>query len=778
MAHLFVQAVKRLARRWMMPEGKRTRRDYRRRRLVCEPLENRRLLSIDLASATALGISGNDDSVGADISGDGRYVAFASDASNLVAGDKNGATDVFVKDLQTGGIVRVSTNSSGVEANGGSDSPSISADGQYVAFASSATNLVAGGTSGRQIFVKNLTSGATTLVSTNSVGAYCYTPSISPDGTWVAFVSTAGGTWQVYAKHLSGLGETKLVSADSSGNQGNNTSNSPRISAGGQYVAFSSYSSNLVTGDSNGWEDVFRKDLQSGAIIRVSTDSSGTPGNGISESPSISSDGRYVAFWSEASNLVPSDANGATRDIFVKDVQSGSTRLVNTDSSGKQPAALGILSDHPDISDDGRFVAFESFSDKLVPGDANKHTDVFVKDLKTGTTTRVSLNGSGKQANNECTGAAISGDGRFVAFESFATNLHPGDTTASSDVFRVSHAIPGVPTVGDVSRKEGNSSTTKFTFTVTLSTPVAQAVTVNYATQDGTATAGSDYTSLNGTLIFNPGETKKTITVAVIGDKTYENQETFTLRLSDPDTSEVVAQATGTILNDDKLPTLSINSVSLAEGNAGTTAFAFDVTLAGATALPVTVQYSTTDGTAQAGSDYAPLNDTLTFAPGETKKAITVLVNGDATFELNEAFTVNLSNAVGATIARGKGTGRGTVQNDDAMPTVTIGDGSLVVETPTGFVAQFAISLSDASGVPATVKYGTVNGTAKSGQDFKNTTATLVFPAGQTVGIIAIPILGDPASKTGKTFFVKLSNPKQTTLGSQIQGTFTFSLLP
>jgi Tol biopolymer transport system component len=775
MAHLFLETMKRLARRWMMPEEKRKLRDHRRRRLVCEPLEDRRLLSIDLASATALGVSGNGDSVGADISADGRYVAFASGATNLVAGDSNAATDVFVKDLQTGGIVRVSTNSSGVEGNGGSDSPSVSADGQYVAFASSATNLVAGGTSGRQIFVKNLTSGATTLVSTNSAGSYCDTPSISSDGTWVAFVSVATGTRQVYAKHLSGLGETKLVSADGSGNQGNNTSNGPRISTGGQYVAFSSYSSNLVTGDSNGTEDVFRKDLQSGGIVRVSTDSSGAQGNGISESPSISSDGRYVAFWSEASNLIASDANGALRDIFVKDVQTGSTRIVNTDSSGKQP--VGVLSDHPDISGDGRFVAFESFSDKLVPGDTNQRTDVFVKDLKTGTTTRVSLNGSGKQANNECTNAAISGDGRFVAFESIATNLHPGDTTAWSDVFRVSHAIPGVPTVGDVSRKEGNSSTTKFTFTVTLSTPVAQAVTVNYATQDGTATAGSDYTSLNGTLIFNPGETKKTITVAVIGDKTYENQETFTLRLSDPDTSEVVAQATGTILNDDKLPTLSINSVSLAEGNAGTTAFAFDVTLAGATALPVTVQYSTTDGTAQAGSDYAPLNDTLTFAPGETKKAITVLVNGDATFELNEAFTVNLSNAVGATIARGKGTGRGTVQNDDAMPTVTIGDGSLV-ETPTGFVAQFAISLSDASGVPATVKYGTVNGTAKSGQDFKNTTATLVFPAGQTVGIIAIPILGDPASKTGKTFFVKLSNPKQTTLGSQIQGTFTFPLLP
>ena len=189
-------------------------------------------------------------------------------------------------------------------------------------------------------------------------------------------------------------------------------------------------------------------------------------------------------------------------------------------------------------------------------------------------------------------------------------------------------------------------------------------MTVNYSTANGTATAGSDYIATSGTLTFNPGDTTKTITVLVNGDTLNEANETFFVNLSNPVNATIAdAQGLGTILNDDALPSISINDVSLAEGNSGTTNAVFTVTLSPASGQTVTVNYSTANGTATAGSDYIATSGTLTFNPGDTTKTITILVNGDTVVEPNETFSVNLTTVTNATITRGQGVG--TIVNDD-----------------------------------------------------------------------------------------------------------------
>jgi Tol biopolymer transport system component len=397
------------------------------------------------ASVGSGGIQSDSNSSNPTVSADGRYVAFTTVASNVFAGDTNGVSDVLVRDVQTGTTIAATTPAAGALAagNGVSDYPSISADGRYVAFYSSSTNLVAGDTNGaNDAFLRDLQTGVTTRVSLDGSGNQgnnsSYNPSVSADGRYVAFYSLASNlvpgdtnsSYDVFVRDLQN-GTTTRVSLDSSGNQGNNYSFNPSISANGRFVAFYSNASNLVPNDTNGSSDVFVRDLQSGTTTRVSLDSNGNQGNGVSSFPSISADGRYVAFSSGATNLVPGDTNGKT-DVFVRDLQTGTTTRVSVDSNGNQG---NNGSQTPSMSADGRYVAFFSDASNLVPGDTNGATDVFVRDLQTGTTTRVTLDSSGNQADGGSDLASISAHGRYVTFRSFATNLVAGDTNGSSDVF-------------------------------------------------------------------------------------------------------------------------------------------------------------------------------------------------------------------------------------------------------------------------------------------------------------------------------------------------------
>ncbi|CAN5202331.1 hypothetical protein BH18ACT4_BH18ACT4_08700 [soil metagenome] len=227
-------------------------------------------------------------------------------------------------------------------------------------------------------------------------------------------------------------GAIELISVSSTGEQGNLFSSGPSISDDGRFVAFSSFSSTLVPGDTNANVDVFLHDRATGANVMMSVSAAGEPGNGLRAGPAINADGRYVAFFSEASNLVPGDTN-ETRDIFVRDVVAGTTERVNVSSTEEEANAQSGFSVHggssvPTISADGRYVGFDSFATNLVPGDTNDSIDVFRRDRVNGTTERLSVDSQEVQGNDDSSDTGMDASGLVVAFISMAQNLVPDDT--------------------------------------------------------------------------------------------------------------------------------------------------------------------------------------------------------------------------------------------------------------------------------------------------------------------------------------------------------------
>src|SRR3990172_8326886 len=409
-------------------------------------------------------VQGNGESSFPFISADGRYVAFSSWATNLVIEDTNGQWDIFVHDRQTRVTELISVNSCGIHGiDGGSYSqPSISADGRYVAFSSWASNLVIEDTNGSEdVFVRDRWESEPDFdddgLSYSQEQLYGTDPNNPdtdgdgmPDGWEVQYglnplnigdaTLDADSDGYLNIKEYQGGTDptdqssvpwTLRVSVNSSGGQANDWSSSPSLSSDGRYVAFISNTSNLVPGDTNGVWDIFVHDQQTGVTERVSVDTNGNVGDGYSEQPSLSADGRYVAFMSWASNLVPGDTNGGW-DIFVHDRQTGVTERVSVNSSGEQGNPYSY---RPSISADGRYVVFESGASNLVSGDTNGTWDIFVHDRQTRVTKRVSVNSSGGQANDWSSSPSLSSDGRYVAFISNASNLILGDTNGVVDIF-------------------------------------------------------------------------------------------------------------------------------------------------------------------------------------------------------------------------------------------------------------------------------------------------------------------------------------------------------
>lgn len=402
-------------------------------------------------SVASDGTEGNDMSYFAVVSADGGTVAFSSRASNLVPGDTNGAEDVFVLTRAAALVQRASVSTSGAQANGLSGGRlSISADGRFLAFTSEASNLVPGDTNGRtDVFVRDLAAGTTERVSLTSAGgqssAGSSVPSISADGRFVVFDTTAALVpedtnlnFDVYERDRL-LGTTRLVSTNNEGTVGDDDSSYPTISADGRFVAFDSWTTNLIEGsDVKGVDiaDVFVRDMVTGTIDRASAATDGTQADDDSRFGALSADGRFVAFWSWAKNLVPDDGNAATtEDVFVRDRLAGTTERVSVDSAGAQGSGASSLA-APAISLDGRFVAFATSVAGLVAGDSNGLFDVFVRDTLLRTTERVSVSTAGGEGDGATYSVpSISGDGRFVAFGSLATNLVPADTNGAYDVF-------------------------------------------------------------------------------------------------------------------------------------------------------------------------------------------------------------------------------------------------------------------------------------------------------------------------------------------------------
>ncbi|MBF0142832.1 MAG: putative Ig domain-containing protein [Magnetococcales bacterium] len=409
------------------------------------------------------------------VTADGRYVAFSGVAGDLVPGDTNGVSDVFLRDTLTGAITLVSRSASGTLGNAHSYSPVLSSDGRYVAFTSDASNFAPGDTNGvSDIFLKDTLTGSITLVSGSASGAVgnyqSIRPLISVDGRYVSFASSASnlvsgdtnGVSDVFLKDTV-TGSVVLVSSSASGIVGDAQSGVANgqlirhaLSADGRYAAFLSRASNLVPGDTNGTADIFLKDTQTGAITLVSSTASGTAGNSSSDVPVLSPSGRYVAFLSGATNFVSGDTN-ETHDIFLKDTQTGSLTLVSGTASGT--VGNGHSYNSPVVLDGGRYAVTWGYSSNLVPGDTNGVSDVFLKDTVTGSVTLVSSSASGTVGNTYSYNPVLSTDGRYVAFVSWSNNFVPGVGAYGTDGVFLKDTLTGSVTIVSSSAPTGDVST-------------------------------------------------------------------------------------------------------------------------------------------------------------------------------------------------------------------------------------------------------------------------------------------------------------------------------
>ena len=381
------------------------------------------------------------------VSPDGRFVMFSSEISTLVTRDRNERYDVFVKDRARGRVVRVSLGSGGQEASGDSYYGGLSDDGRTAVFESDAWNLGVDLGILHQVYVRDLRRRETRPVavaedgSPANAGSHVHQGScLSGDGQHVVFFSRAtnlvpgadNGVIHVYLADL----ETRtltLVSASPEGVPGDGDSYTGGVSADGRFVAFSSEAANLVVGDSNGVSDVFLYDTVSATTTRVSVASDGAEANGASYFPAVS-DGGLIAFHSQASDLVESDSN-ASLDVFLHDSNTGETSRLSVTPDGEE---VDGDSYHPAISRDGTRVVFGTDADGLVPEDGNGYPDVVARDLVEGTAWLVSvgMDGSGANARSWPGACALSSSGTWSVFDSSATNLVPRDRNGDlRDVF-------------------------------------------------------------------------------------------------------------------------------------------------------------------------------------------------------------------------------------------------------------------------------------------------------------------------------------------------------
>ncbi|MBM3984525.1 MAG: hypothetical protein FJ296_02350 [Planctomycetes bacterium] len=386
------------------------------------------------------------------ISGNGRYVAFASAATNFLFGDGNDARDVFLCDTQTLAIERVSVDSAGGDADEFSNLPVVSASGRYVAFQSLATDLVAFDGNGMQdVFVRDRKKGVTTRVSVATGGTEgndsSESPALSASGRYVAFASEASdlvvddlnGSEDIFV-HDTKSGETTRVSVASGGAEADDSSILPEISANGRWVVFRSEATNLVPDDDNASPDVFLHDRKAGTTIACSVDPAGIPQGECAGRVGISANGRYVIFNSEAAGLVEGDTNGTeVMDTFVFDRVKGTIERVTLgpgdveaeDTSGSG----GIFSWTVALSGSGRFATFPSAATNLVEGGSSGEQHVYVRDRKKGETLIMSLGPAGVLGNDSSPETALSTSGRVVVFSSDADNLVANDLVGNEDVF-------------------------------------------------------------------------------------------------------------------------------------------------------------------------------------------------------------------------------------------------------------------------------------------------------------------------------------------------------
>ncbi|HKR12037.1 MAG TPA: Calx-beta domain-containing protein [Pyrinomonadaceae bacterium] len=685
--------------------------------------------SNDVASGSGL----SEDPV---VSANGRFVAFESFAFNIGPDGNNGRKDIFLRDLQTGITTLVSVNLAG-DAGGNQDSqnPAISADGRYVAFESRASNLAANDTNTfSDIFVRDMQTGVTTLVSVNSTGTgsgneESIKPTISANGRVVLFQTLASNlssidtnnTLDVFARDLQ-TGTMHLVSCNAgctaSGNNFSVTANVPKdkapranISNDGRIVVFESHATNLVTIPmaANGFTEVFARDLQTGTTTLLSVNMQGTLSVG-GEVPVISGDGRYAVFQSSAPNITANDSGGGF-DLFRRDLQTGVTAMVTTTITNTGSAGPSNFGYFPVVSTDGRYITFQSNAKGYVANDLNNGYDAFRRDMQTNTTVLISgITSGGTGVSNDALGAVMSSDGRYVAFIGFGNDfVSTPDTNGISDVYL----------------RDVNAGTTTL-----LSMNLAGTAAANF---------GGDYPviSADGRFTFFESGATDMVANTVAGTNIFgvANQGRAQFSTTGFTVSETLSNAT------------------------------FGITRTGNTSGPLTIQYATSNGSATAGADYSTAAGSITFADGETTKNIVIQFNDDALDEFDENVLLTLSdfNATGDA-AGSLHAAVLTLTDDDLPPSISIADATLVEGSSGSTLGTVTLTLSAASGKQISLGLSSTPGTAAQNTDY-NFFATLTnIPAGATSHTVQFQIIGDTTLEDDETFTVTLSNPTNVTI--------------
>jgi Tol biopolymer transport system component len=593
------------------------------------------------------------------------------------------------------------------------------------------------GTNGKIAFASNRTgsydiyaanpdgSGLVNLTATPGVAEL--DPAWSADGRRLAF-QRDGAIWVMDAD---GGGQSGLTIGSSAGE----LDSAPAWSPAGDEIAF-------ARSDTSGNSGIWVVQLGGGATRQVTALAGDT---GTDAFPSWSPDGGTIAFQR---NL-----RGSPRLLALVGAGGGPVQILNVwvDGLGYQ-GSYG----HPSWSPDGTRIA--------VDVNGGENVSIFHPD---GALIRAGVIKGDLASDPEWSpdGSALAyasfGEVKWQAFEGSASgSVSGGDPAVDKSPAWQPLVEPGLPAVsiGDAEPVlEGDAGTVAATFDVTLSAPSNGAVTVDFATADGTASAGDDYHAATGTLAFSPGQTQQTISVLVKGDTVAEPDEVFEVSLSNPAGATIGdGRGVATIRNDDS-PRLSVGDATAAEDDAGIASMLFTLTLSSAAGEVVNVDVSTQDGTATSASDYITASGSVTFNPGETTKTFAVPLRADTQPEPDETFTLLLSNARGATILDGAAVG--TIKDDDSLPALSAGFAE-VTEGDSGTVAgTIGVGLSKPSTETVTVEYATVDGSAKAPGDYAPASGTLTFAPGETAKTITAFVKGDRVHETPEGFGVELRNP-------------------
>jgi hypothetical protein len=712
------------------------------------------------------------------LSSNGRIIAFTSAASDLVPNDTNNRQDVFVRDLDAGVTVLVSVNLAGTASgNGTSTFPYLSADGSIVGFRSSSNNLVANDTNGfTDVFVRNWKTGITTLVSVNSAGTasgngQSLFSTFSADGQFVAFQSGASdlvandsnGTVfdDVFVRDLQ-TGTTTLVSVAANGvGSGNGDSTTPIISADGHAIAFDSLASNLVTvNDANNDVDVFVRNLVTATTSLVSVNQTGTgAGSSFSFIPSpsvISANGNLIAFVSSSPNLVANDTNQGSTDVFVRDVAAGTTTLISINSagtgSGNADSVVGGV--QLEISPDGRFVVFDSFASDLVASGSGPKQNIFVRDRQQAKTILASSNASHTSGgNNHSRVGSISADGSTVIFESDATDLVTNDTNGVVDVF--AFTLPQAAGNGTLQFDAATYSTSEgqatATVTVTRTGGTSGAVSATVSTAGGgTASAGQDYTAVSQVVTFADGETaSKTVSLPITDDALVEGSETVNLSLGSPTGGAVLGSPAAAVL------TIADNDTC-----------SYSITPSNRAALPAGETF-TVNVTAQSGCAWTAVSNSnfinvTAGASGSGNGTVTIVVlsNGSGVPRVGtvtiagQTLTVTQSELIPDVLTLGFTQSNYAFSEGAGRATLTI---ARTGETSGAASADYRTSDTDTFSVGCADTVNN-NGGAFGRCDFAITVGRIDFAPGESQKTLTVPLIDDGHDENSETFQVVLSN--------------------